>query len=110
MDGVGQGGHRCMEEGGVAADGQDGLIHAEVLELAKAAGNAAARSHGVEGLDGAEAGGEGAHDIAADVAADESPTAVQFQGVMDGPVGGPMGAAGTECHPPGRGVANRQIL
>jgi len=110
VDGVGQGREGGMEEGGVAADGQDGLIHAEVFELAEAAGNAAARSHGVEGLDGAEAGGEGAHDIAADVAADESPAAVQFQGVMDGPVGGAMGAAGAEGHPPGRCIVVCQFL
>ena len=49
VDGVGQGRHGGMEEGGVAADGQDGLVHAELPELAETAGDAAPRAHGSGG-------------------------------------------------------------
>ena len=58
MDGIGQCGHGGMEKGGIAADRQDGLVHAELPELAESAGNAAAGAHGMEGLVGAEPGGE----------------------------------------------------
>ena len=99
-----------MKERGIPANGDDGLVHAEGAELSETAGDAASRAHAVEGLDGAEAGGQGSHDVAADVPADEPAPAVQLQGVVDGPVGRPMGAPGTERHASRGSKALGQVL
>jgi len=57
VDGVDEGRQDRVIEGGIAADGDDGLVHAEGPELAEPARDPHARPHRVQGLEGVEAAG-----------------------------------------------------